>query len=278
MTVLDFAPAVGAREPAPRRYLMCRPDFFAVTYSINPWMNLDVPVDRDLALRQWDDLVATYERLGHRVDVLPGVAGLPDMVFAANGGTTYAGRALGARFTFPERVAEAPAHRAWLTAAGFEVHEPEHVNEGEGDFVVVGNLVLAGTGYRTDPRAHAEAARVLGVEVLGLELVDPRYYHLDTCLAALDDHNIAYYEGAFSQASLAMLRRLFPDALLVDAVDAAVLGLNFVSDGRHVVVSEQAVRLVADLGAAGYVPVPVDLSELLKAGGGVKCCTLELRV
>ena len=142
---------------------------------------------------------------------------------------------------------------------------------------MVGDRVLAGAGYRTDPGAHAEAAAVLGVEVLSLELVDPRYYHLDTCLAALDDTNVAYYPAAFSAASRALLQVLYPDALLASAADAAVLGLNFVSDGRNVVISQDARGLIGQLVAAGYEPVPVDLSELLKAGGSVKCCTLELR-
>lgn len=276
MTVLDTAPA-RERLARPRRYLMCRPEHFDVTYAINPWMDPTTPVDRDLALAQWDGLKAAYEALGHRVDVLPGVAGLPDMVFAANGALVHGGRALGARFTFPQRTAEAPAHRAWLEAVGFEVAEPAHVNEGEGDFVVVGDLVLAGTGYRTDPGAHAEAAAVLGVEVVSLELVDPRYYHLDTCLAALDDDDVAYYPGAFSEASLAVLRERFPSAVLASEHDAEVLGLNLVSDGRNVLICPEAVELSARLAAAGYVPQAVDLSELLKAGGGIKCCTLELR-
>lgn len=276
MTVLDTAPA-RERLARPRRYLMCRPEHFDVTYAINPWMDPSTPVDRDLALVQWDGLKAAYEALGHCVDVLPGVAGLPDMVFAANGALVHGGRALGARFTFPQRTAEAPAHRAWLEAAGFEVAEPAHVNEGEGDFVVVGDLVLAGTGYRTDPGAHAEAAAVLGVEVVSLELVDPRYYHLDTCLAALDDDDVAYYPGAFSEASLAVLRERFPSAVLASEHDAEVLGLNLVSDGRNVLICPEAVELSARLAAAGYVPQAVDLSELLKAGGGIKCCTLELR-
>jgi N-dimethylarginine dimethylaminohydrolase len=101
--------------------------------------------------------------------------------------------------------------------------------------------------------------------------------HLDTCLAALDDTNVAYYPPAFSAASHAVLQDLYPDAVLAAQPDAEVLGLNFVSDGRHVVITQGAVGLVAQLAAAGYVPVPVDLSELLRAGGSVKCCTMELR-
>ena len=276
MTVLAAAPVLE-RVARPRRFLMCRPEHFDVTYAINPWMDPTQPVDRTLALLQWDALKAAYERLGHRVEVLPGLAGLPDMVFAANGALVVGGRALGARFLHAQRTAEAPAHAAWLRAAGIEVVAPEHVNEGEGDFVVVGGLVLAGTGFRTDPGAHAEAARVLGVEVVSLGLVDPCFYHLDTCLAALGDGNIAYYPGAFSAAALDVLQDRFPDAVLASRFDASVLGLNLVCDGRHALICPEAVELADRLADAGYVPVPIDLSELRKAGGGVKCCTLELR-
>ena len=277
MTIL--APAGAAsRTPTTRRYLMCRPEHFEVAYAINPWMDPTRPVDRDRAVAQWDALTATYERLGHTVELLAPVPGLPDMVFAANGGLVVGGRALGARFTHPQRTAEAPAHLTRLRQLGLDaVVEPSHVNEGEGDFVVVGDRVLAGTGYRTDPGAHVEAAEVLGVEVLTLELVDPRFYHLDTCLAALDDSNIAYYPEAFSAAGRDLLEALYPDAVLASRADAEVLGLNFVSDGRNVVLSKDAVTLAQQLRDAGYEPVPVDLSELLKAGGSVKCCTLELR-
>ena len=270
--------AATSRTPTARRYLMCRPEHFEVAYAINPWMDPARPVDRDRAVAQWEALRATYESLGHTVELLEPVPGLPDMVFAANGGLVVGGRALGARFTHPQRTAEAPAHLARLRALGLElVVEPTHVNEGEGDFVVVGDRVLAGTGYRTDPGAHREAADVLGVEVLTLELVDPRFYHLDTCLAALDDTTIAYYPEAFSAAGQDLLDTLYPDAVRASRADAEVLGLNFVSDGRNVVLSQDAVGLAEQLRDAGFVPVPVDLSELLKAGGSVKCCTLELR-
>jgi N-dimethylarginine dimethylaminohydrolase len=157
------------------------------------------------------------------------------------------------------------------------VVEATAVNEGEGDFTVVGDRVLAGTGFRTDLAAHAEAAAVLGVEVVSLELVDPRYYHLDTCLAALDDSTVAYYPAAFSAASRALLERLYPDAVVASQADAEAMGLNCVSDGRNVVLDRAAGGLAGRLADAGFTPVPVDLSELVKAGGNAKCCTMELR-
>ncbi len=271
------APAEG-RVARPRRYLMCRPEHFEVSYAINPWMDVTQGADRALALAQWEGLRQTYLALGHEVSLIDPVPGLPDMVFAANGGLVIGGRAMGARFTYPQRLAEGPAYFKWLAEAGLEeVVEPLAVNEGEGDFLVVGDLVLAGTGFRTDPRAHGEVQEYFGRPVISLQLVDPRFYHLDTALAVLDDSNVAYLPEAFSPGSLAVLRRMFPDAVLASEADAVVLGLNAVSDGRHVVLPAQASGLAEQLRARGYEPVGVDLSELLKAGGSVKCCTMELR-
>jgi N-dimethylarginine dimethylaminohydrolase len=266
------------RVARPRRYLMCRPEHFEVSYAINPWMDVTRGVDRDLAVRQWETLRETYLALGHEVQLIDPEPGLPDMVFAANGGLVVGGRAMGARFTHPERLAEGPAYFKWLADAGLdEVVEPLSVNEGEGDFLVVGDLVLAGTGFRTDPRAHGEVQEFFGRPVISLQLVDPRFYHLDTALAVLDDDTVAYFPGAFSPGSFSVLRHLFPDAVLATEADAVVLGLNAVSDGRHVVLPTAATDLAEQLWARGYEPVGVDLSELLKAGGGVKCCTLEIR-
>ena len=262
----------------PRRYLMCRPEHFEVSYAINPWMDVAAGADRDLAVRQWETLREAYLTLGHEVTLIDPVPGLPDMVFAANGGLVIGRRAMGARFTHAERLAEGPAYYKWLAGAGLdEVAEPLAVNEGEGDFLVVGDLVLAGTGFRTDPRAHGEVQEYFGRPVVSLQLVDPRFYHLDTALAVLDDESVAYFPAAFSAGSLAVLRRLFPGAIETSEADAVVLGLNAVSDGRHVVLPLQATGLAGQLRARGYEPVGVDLSELLKAGGSVKCCTLEIR-
>jgi N-dimethylarginine dimethylaminohydrolase len=256
---------------------MCPPTYFTVEYAINPWMHPGIDVDRHRALAQWNALRRTYLDLGHRVDLLAPMPGLPDMVFAANGATVVDGTVLAARFRHPQRAAEAVAHATWFRRAAAHVVEPEFVNEGEGDLLVVGDLILAGHGFRTDARAHAEAARVFGREVVSLELVDPRYYHLDTAVAVLDASTIAWLPEAFRPASRALLQELFPDAVVADAADAAVLGLNAVSDGRHVVLPIRATRLAAAVAERGFVPVPVDLSELLKGGGGPKCCTLEVR-
>ncbi|OLR90684.1 dimethylargininase [Actinokineospora bangkokensis] len=284
LPVPSAAVSTPERRRTTRHYLVCEPRHFAVEYSINPWMDPSAPLDTDLALAQWRALVEVYEALGHRVSRIAPVPGLPDMVFAANSGTVVRGRVLGARFRAPQRAAEADHFRTWFQANGHpRVVMPTRVNEAEGDFAWTGDLLLAGTGFRTDPAAHAEAQEVLGVPVVSLSLVDPAYYHLDTALVVLSeatpDHraHIAYYPEAFSAGSREALRTLYPDAILATPEDAACLGLNAVSDGHNVVVPREATHLSARLTESGYTVHPVDISELRKSGGGPKCCTLEIR-
>lgn len=262
---------------------MCPPEHFTVRYAINPWMRTDRPVDTELARKQWQGLYETLQHLGHTVHTLEPAHDLPDMVYAANGAFSVAGTVYGARFRYRQRRPEADHHRAWYRANGWPRYQvPARTNEGEGDFAYlpgVGErgLILAGYGFRTDRTAHSEARHALDRPVVSLRLVDPRFYHLDTALGVLDDRTIAYYPGAFDDAARATLRRLFPDALVASAADALSFGLNIVSDGRHVVLNADASGFAGVLAARGYLPVPVELSELHAGGGSVKCCVAELR-
>jgi N-dimethylarginine dimethylaminohydrolase len=205
------------------------------------------------------------------------------MVYAANGGFVLDGIAYGAKFQYPERQPEGPAYMDWFRQAGLTVAEPEQTNEGEGDFLLIGNTIYAGTGFRSDSTSHDELATIYGREVVTLKLINPSFYHLDTAIAVLDPEpaadgtsNIAYLESAFDEPSLAILRERFPDAIIATEEDAAILGLNSYSDGYNVVIAARAVRFAEQLKEKGYNPIGVDLSELLLGGGGVKCCTLDL--
>ncbi|MFI9105444.1 dimethylargininase [Streptomyces fildesensis] len=260
-----------------RQYLVCAPQYFDVIYSINPWMSSQEPVDRGLAQKQWKALVSVFDDLGHRVHRVLPAADLPDMVFSANAAMVLDGKVLGASFHHPERQPEAAHYRTWFEYAGFDVQASAWTSEGEGDFVWVAGKLLAGTGFRTQPQAHREAAEFFGKPTVSLTLVDPRFYHLDTALFALDDNNVAYYPGAFSASSQKALADLFPEAIIATREDAMSFGLNSVSDGRHVVIADRATGLIHAITDRGYIPIPIDMSELRKAGGGAKCCTLEIR-
>jgi len=264
-----------------RTVLMCRPDFFTVSYRINPWMHPEDPTDTSLAVTQWETLYAKYLELGYDVHLIDGLPGLPDMVYAANGGFVLDGIAYGAKFQYPERQPEGPAYMEWFAANGFTVAEPVSTNEGEGDFLLVGDTIYAGTGFRSDAASHDELRRIYGREVVTLKLVDPSFYHLDTAFAVLDSNggpgSVAFLPKAFDAASLDILDERFPDAIHVNDADAAVLGLNSFSDGKNVIIASRATDFERQLRERGFTPHGVDLSELLLGGGGVKCCTLELR-
>lgn len=255
---------------------MCRPEHFEVSYAINPWMDPTVQVDASKAVREWEGLRETYAQLGHEVHLIEGAPGLPDMVYTANGGFTCDGLAYGTRFTHAERQPETALFNAWFEDHGFRLHEAAYTNEGEGDLLLVGDAVLAGHGFRTDPRAHEELGSLIDREVVSLRLVDPRFYHLDTCLTHLGD-SIAYYPDAFDAASRAELARRFPDALTVGEDVAAVLGLNCFADGEDIVVSPKAGPYLTQLRERGWRVHTREVPELVLGGGSIKCSTLRLR-
>ena len=280
----EATPVAPERRASQRTILMCRPDYFTVNYRINPWMHPEDPTDTSLAVEQWEILYKTYLDLGFDVQLIDPIDGLPDMVYAANGGFVLDNIAYGASFTYAERQPEGPAYMDWFRANGYDVRVPENVNEGEGDFLLVGDVLLAGQGFRSASNSHQELAAIFGREVVSLNLINPSFYHLDTAIAVLDPSpeagqtaNIAYLPSAFDEPSLAILRERYPDAVIVNEEDAAVLGLNSYSDGYNVIIASRAKDFERQLRARGYNPIGVDLSELLLGGGGVKCCTLELR-
>jgi N-dimethylarginine dimethylaminohydrolase len=255
---------------------MCPPTYFAVRYRINPWMRTDHPVNRARAVVQWGRLHAQLLALGHQVRLVPPVPLLPDMVFAANGGIVIGDRALVPRFKHRERAGESAYFaRAFAELGLAEVGWAESCNEGEGDFLLAGDRILAGSGFRSDRRAAGEVAEFFGLPVVPLSLVDPRFYHLDTALAVLRGDLAVYWPGAFDRRSRAVLRELFPDAVLAQESDAAALGLNMLSDTRTVVMSPDCGQLSRRIAERGLQIVTVETDELRKAGGGAKCCVLE---
>lgn len=267
-----------AALPAQRRvqqFLMCPPQFFRLEYAINSWMDLTRPIDSDLARAQW---AAIYQALlagSHDVALLTPHPDAPDMVFAANGAVTIGSRALGARFAHRERALEAPLHRELLTSLGVECTPSLAVSEGEGDFIVSPHEVFAGHGFRCEPAAHRELAELTGVEVVSLRLVDPRFYHLDTALLVLDaDHAVVVAE-AFDLASLAELRARFADVFELSLPEALAFGANSVVAGTHLLTPAGCPELTAHASALGFEVVALEVSELIAAGGAVKCCVAE---
>ncbi len=169
------------------RILMCPPDYFGIEYEINPWMNVGVGSDTERSRQQWSALRQTLEELGVAVELIDPVPGLPDLVFTANAGLVYRNLFISSRFRFGVRQGESRHFEEWAARGGFEVvHMPEGWHfEGAGDALFCGETLFAGYRFRSDARGHQWVGERLGVQVLPMELVDPRFYHLDTCFCPL---------------------------------------------------------------------------------------------
>ena len=261
-----------------KRVLMCAPTYFDIEYSINPWMRIEEQPDAQRTKDEWYQLYDAYQKLDMDITLIKPIKHLPDMVFTANGGLVIDGRVMLARFKHRERQGETQHFEHWFRDAGYnDIRMPKYDFEGEGDALVCGELVLAGSGYRSSPESHSELQDYFDREVVSLRLIDPRFYHLDTCLAVLNDDTVMFYPEALDQRSRDALRRAVPNVIEASTDDALAFGLNAVSDGHNVLMSHRATDLMKQLKEAGYNPIGVDISEFQKSGGGVKCLTLELR-
>ncbi len=257
--------------------LMCPPAHFGVDYEINPWMHVEVPVDRERARRQWDALRSTYQDMGVEVVLADPRPGLPDMVFTANAAVVRGDQAVLSRFRHPERQGEEGLWRAFLESWGMRVSDTGGLAfEGAGDALFLGDTLVCGHGFRTDPEAIPLVAQALDVEAVALELVDPRFYHLDTCFCPLDDRTVLLAPSAFSPQSADVVRRLAARVIEVPPGVAEGFACNALALDRTVVSSTAAEALAEPLAEAGYRVVGLPMTEFMKAGGGVRCLSLPL--
>lgn len=263
---------------APPRILMCSPEYFGIEYEINPWMSRSRQADRQLALLQWHGLADMLESLGVMIERLQPVAKLPDLVFTANAALIFKKKAVLSHFKHPERQREEPFFHDWLTQHGFEVLRlPEdHFFEGAGDALFVGDTLYAGYRIRSDVRSEQLIAAWLGCRVLAVELVDPYFYHLDTCFCPLSTDSAIFYPGAFDTYGIEVLQSSIPLLIPVREEEARAFACNAVVVGKHVITNTGAPQLQRDLRNAGFTPHETPLSEFVKAGGSAKCLTLRL--
>jgi N-dimethylarginine dimethylaminohydrolase len=267
---------------AATRILMCPPDFFEVDYVINPWMDGHAgSLDQDLARSQWERLRAAIAECAE-VALLEPQPGLPDLVFTANAGFVHGRRAVPSHFMPHERRPEEPYLRAWFEGEGYEVRVlPDNIAfEGAGDALIDrgGPWLWAGHGFRTEIEAHDYLRDWFDLEVVSVRLVDPRFYHIDTCMCPLDGGVLLYHPPAFDAASRAEIERRVPadKRLAVGIEDAGHFACNAVNIGRRVFMHRAPPALAAALETRGFTVCEVPLTEFLKAGGSAKCLTLKL--
>jgi N-dimethylarginine dimethylaminohydrolase len=260
------------------RILMCPPDYYGIEYEINPWMSRSRGSTPEKARRQWQGLYETLVRLGVQVELMTPQPGLPDLVFTANAGLIFGQRFFSSQFRHAVRARESPFFDEWFAVHGFTVeHLPAGMYfEGAGDALFCGSTLFAGYRIRSDVSGHQYLGKQLQRQVLPLELVDPRFYHLDTCFCPLAPGEAIYFPGAFDAYGKKVLRSDVPRLIEVREAEAARFACNAVVVGKTVIVNTGSDQLTTDLKRAGYDVIALELDEFLKAGGSAKCLTLRL--
>jgi N-dimethylarginine dimethylaminohydrolase len=260
------------------RILMCPPDYYGIEYEINPWMSRSRGAAPARAHAQWRALHDALTGLGVRVQLMQPQSGLPDLVFTANAGLVFENRFFSSRFRHGVRARETPYFEEWFASHGFQVEHlpPDVYFEGAGDALFCGPILFAGYRIRSDVGGHQYLGKILHRLVLPLELVDPRYYHLDTCFCPLAPGLAVYFPEAFDDYGRKVLQSHIERLVPVGPDEAARFACNAVVVGKSVIVNTGCNRLAGDLRRLGYQPIAVELDEFLKAGGSAKCLTLRL--
>jgi N-dimethylarginine dimethylaminohydrolase len=261
---------------------MCAPTYYGVDYVINPWMEHHLGnADHALATQQWNELRRRLQAEA-RLEFIPPKPQLPDMVFTANAGLVVGGKAIVSRFRTTERRGEESLFQDWFIERGLEIEPwPEDVAfEGAGDALLDRgrHLIWCGYGFRSSADAPLLIERIIERRTIGLRLVDPRFYHLDTCFCPLSEGRLLYFPAAFNDAARKAIESLVPaeDRIAVDEKDAASFACNAVEANGRIFLNDASPELQAQLINFGLEPVVTPLSEFLKAGGGAKCLTLRL--
>jgi N-dimethylarginine dimethylaminohydrolase len=241
-------------------------------------MNRQRQCDHELAIRQWERLRRLLEEAGATISCLAPVRGLPDLVFTANAALIYRNMAILSHFAHPERRGEERYDLEWLDGRGFEVVRlpVDAFFEGAGDALFCGDTLFAGYRIRSQVVAHQEIGVMLDCRVIPLELVDPYYYHLDTCFCPVAPGVAAYYPGAFDDYGRRALGESIGDLIPVSREEARRFACNAVVVGRTVITDAGCPELGRELRRRGFTSRETPLGEFVKAGGSAKCLTLRL--
>jgi N-dimethylarginine dimethylaminohydrolase len=258
--------------------LMCPPDFYGIHYEINPWMDMSRQADHAVAVEQWKSLHQHITQAGASVSLLEPVEGLPDLVFTANAAMIFGRQALISRFRHRQRQGEEPYNRRWFAENGYDIVEvPQNFSfEGAGDALFCGDTLYAGYRMRSDAAGHQQIGRLIGCRVIPVELIDARYYHLDTCFCPLADGEAIWYPPAFDDYGQRAIGEHLKNLIEVERQEAESFSCNAVVIGRTVITNTGCDKLHASLSGRGYHPVATPLGEFVKAGGSAKCLTLRL--
>ena len=259
-----------------RRLLLCAPDYYGIEYEINPWMDRAHNAVPEMARAQWARLRETLQSLGCQIELISPQPNLPDMVFTANAGLVSAKKFVRSKFRFPQRQGEEGYFEKWFLEHGYEqvTLSDDLYFEGEGDALFCGEVLFCGYRFRSDIRSHQRIGEMLKCLVISVELVQDRFYHLDTCFCPLSVDSAIWYPAAFDEYGQRVIRHHVKDLLDVSQEEAAHFACNAVVLGKDIVLADNSPKLAAGLRVRGFRTHELSMTEFIKAGGACKCLTL----
>lgn len=267
------------------KVLMVKPTFFEVKYAINPHMQAKDgtlnTIDDEKALEQWLSLVSEFEKIGLDVAIIEGGQHLPDMVFSANHALPFLNKkaVIMGKMAHLNRAAEVPLFRKWYADNGYEIFDLE-LNEGEsfegmGDAIWANDpqVLFGGYGLRTSESIYHQISEKFGIQTIPLKLISEHFYHLDTCFCVLKKDTVAIVSSAFEENSLKKIHDYFKHVIEIDFHEAMdnFAANSFCPDEKHVILHHGSVKYMAELKKHNLIPIGVDTSEYIKAGGSVFC-------
>ena len=255
------------------KILLCRPSFYDVTYSINPWMKGE-SVNKTLALKQWNQMRTMLGAFDIDINFIEQIDGLPDMVFTANAGVVYKNKVAISNFKHKQRRKESGYYKRWFLENGYKIIDiPKKLSfEGCGDVVIHNGNLIGGYGFRTDLKALKYVSKELGLNLIYLKLTNPNFYHLDTCFSIIDDELAIYNPRAFSKYTIKKLKNF--ELIEVSEEEANNFACNSIVFNKNILMPNNNDRIASILSSKGYQVYQINTSEFMKSGGSLQCMCL----
>lgn len=268
------------KQKCRNKFLMADPYYYKVVYKINPWM---IPEKWNqlecYAIDSWKKLVSFIKEIGGKITILPSYYDVPDFVFTANLGIILDNKILLSKFKYKERQKEEKYFKEWAEKQNWQIQEQEYIQEGAGDCIYdpYRQMFWFGYGQRSNEKAKYLISYYFDKPLTSLELINPNFYHLDTCFCPLPNGEILYYPKAFSKKSLVRLKEVEKDFLIeINDEEAFLFSANAICIDRTIIIGNTSNRLKKILQNKRYEIKEIDTKPFIMSGGSVACLTLKL--
>lgn len=264
-----------------KKVLVSKPDYLKAAKINEIAKKWDYELDIEKMRKEHEAFVEAYRNNGVEVAFLDPNEGRPNSVFARDfGGCIKEGYILG-NFKLPLRYQEHDDYKKRMEELGVPmVAEIKNGLFEGGDFMFLNEHTIAlGMADRTNEEGYLEMKQQ--VEPLGYEIIPVplkrEYLHLDMCFNLVDDHLAVAYKEGMPEEFLKRIEEMEIEIISVPEEAIFAHGCNLQALGNKRVMSlKQNQRVNEQLAKKGMNVIELDITEILKAGGGPHCMTFPL--